>query len=110
MLIHTVFGVCIQISGTLAILETFDNRIDAAFFKGIEHGASLPSGQEDSFQAHDLQVVGSQGLLASEHFTNLRNGAFRILFQQMDNSQPHWMGNSFEDERNFFQLGSALWV
>lgn len=58
---------------TLAIFQAFDNEGDISFLEGVKHTAPIAFYRKDTFHAHVLQVMRSQGLLAIQHGTYLTN-------------------------------------
>jgi len=95
---------------TLAILQAFDDQTNIPFFQGIHHAATIPLDAENSFQAHILQMVGRQRLLATQHLTDFGNRQFGMLFQQMDNTEAQRVSNGFKNKSDALQLLCFLLV
>ena len=70
----------------LTIFQALDDQGDVSLLEGVHHAPAFPFDAEDTLQAHILQVVRGQGLLAGEHLADLGNRQFWVLLEQVNNT------------------------
>lgn len=71
----------------LTIFQALDDEGYIPFLEGVHHTPSFSLDAEDSLEAHVLQMVRSQGLLAGEHLADFGNRQLWVLLEQVNNTQ-----------------------
>ena len=88
----------------LAIFQAFYNERYVPFFQGVHHAPSFSLNAQDALQAHILEMVRREGLLAAQFLANLRHGKAGVLLQKVNNAEPQRIGHCFEYKGNALQL------